>query len=152
MVDRLPVLAHKNEVSLLTGELGEGLVWADRKLLNHILTNLVENGLKYAQGENAEVLLQTGSQDRSGKPWVWVQVADNGPGIPEEQLPHLFDRFYRGDAARTQTYDETGEATSGSGLGLAIVQSIVQAYGGEVEVHNQVGSGAIFTVWLPGVV
>lgn len=150
VVERLNVLAHKNQVSLLTGELGEAFVWADRTFLNHILTNLIENSLKYAQGENAQVIVQTGSQNRSGKLWAWVQVADNGPGIPEEHLPHLFDRFYRIDAARTQSNDETGEATSGSGLGLAIVQSIVQAYGGEVEVHNQVESGAIFKVWLPG--
>ena len=150
VVERLDVLARKNRVKLLTGDLGEANVWADRTFLNHVLTNLIENALKYAQGEKAEVRLQTGSQQRAGKLWAWVQVADNGPGIPAEHLPHLFDRFYRIDAARSQNDDESGEATSGSGLGLAIVQTIVQAYGGEVEVRNQIESGAIFTVWLPG--
>jgi signal transduction histidine kinase len=149
VVDRLTILAHKNQVALLTGELGEAPVWADQTLINHVLTNLVENGLKYAQGENAKVLVQTGSQERSAKPWSWLQVADNGPGIPESHLPHLFDRFYRIDAARTQGDDPADQATSGSGLGLAIVHAIVQMYGGQVEVQNRAGHGTIFTVWLP---
>jgi len=149
VIERLTALARKKGVALLTGKLDEAFVWADRIFLTHLLTNLVENGLKYAQGESAEVLVQTGNQARSGKAWSWVQVADNGPGIPDEHLPHLFERFYRIDAARTQTYEENGEANSGSGLGLAIVQSIVQAFGGEVEVYNRVESGAVFTVWLP---
>ena len=112
------------------------------------LLYLVENGLKYAQGEDAEVVVQTGSQERSGKRWGWVQVADNGPGIPETHLPHLFDRFYRIDSARSQRDEPADQVSSGSGLGLAIVNAIVQMYGGQVEVQNQADRGAIFTVWL----
>jgi len=149
VVERLTILARKNQVALLTGELGEAPVWADQTLINHVLTNLVENGLKYAQDEDAEVVVQTGRQLRSNMLWSWVQVADNGPGIPETHLPHLFDRFYRIDAARTQGDDPTDQVTSGSGLGLAIVNAIVQMYGGQVEVQNRAGHGSIFTVWLP---
>lgn len=62
-------------------------------------------------------------------------------------LPHLFDRFYRVDEARS--YNEDDEATSGSGLGLAIVKSTVEAQGGRVQAHSHPGEGAAFTVWLP---
>jgi signal transduction histidine kinase len=74
-------------------------------------------------------------------------VADTGPGIPPEHLPHLFDRFYRVDQARTQGDDST--TPSGSGLGLSIVAWIVQAHGGKIHVESQVNSGTRFIVTLP---
>jgi signal transduction histidine kinase len=72
---------------------------------------------------------------------VIVQVSDNGPGIPPEHLPHLFERFYRVDKARDR-------AAGGSGLGLAIVKAIVEALGGEVWVESEVGRGTTFSVSL----
>jgi len=88
-----------------------------------------------------------------GQPWAWVKVSDNGPGISDEHLSHLFNRFYRVDKARghDDESENASEGASGSGLGLAIVQSIVEAQGGRVEVHSQPGERAGFTVWLPGV-
>jgi signal transduction histidine kinase len=77
-------------------------------------------------------------------------VSDNGPGIPAEHLPHVFERFYRQEAARSREEHDAAQPPSGSGLGLAIVQSIVQSYGGEVAVESQPGQGSSFTVWLPG--
>lgn len=149
VVERLTALARRKGVSLLTGQLDEALVWADRTLLTHVVTNLVENGLKYAQGDGARVIVETGSSLRQEQPWAWVRIADNGPGIPSEHLPHLFNRFYRVDAARKQERGNHGAVAPGSGLGLAIVRSIVHVMGGEVEVRSQEGEGSVFTVWLP---
>ncbi len=78
---------------------------------------------------------------------VCVAVVDTGPGIPPEYLPHLFDRFYRVDKARSrQSADTVG---SGAGLGLSIAQVLAQTHGGRIEVASQVGQGSTFTVWLP---
>jgi two-component system sensor histidine kinase BaeS len=71
-----------------------------------------------------------------------VEVRDTGTGIPAEDLPHLFDRFWRADQAR-------GRATGGSGLGLSIARQIVTDHGGTIEVRSEVGAGTVFTVLLP---
>ena len=71
-----------------------------------------------------------------------LTVEDNGPGIPEEDLPRLFERFYRVDKARSRD-------AGGTGLGLAIVKHITQLYGGTVSLESQVGKGSTFTVILP---
>lgn len=148
VVERLTALAEKNQVALSTGALEESLVNADRAYLTQLLTNLIENGIKYANGPAARVVVETGAAPRADQPHAWVRVTDNGPGIPAEHLPHLFNRFYRIDEARTREEDDA-EAPSGSGLGLAIVQSIAQAFGGTVEVQSAVGNGTVFTVWFP---
>ncbi|NUM44275.1 MAG: HAMP domain-containing protein [Anaerolineales bacterium] len=145
VVERLTTLAEKHGVQLSTGALEESVVNADRDYLTHLLTNLIENGIKYATGSAPRVVVETGTD----LPHAWVRVTDNGPGIPPEHLPHLFDRFYRIDESRTRD-DDDAEAPSGSGLGLAIVQSIAHAFGGKVEVQSEVGKGTVFTVWFPG--
>jgi signal transduction histidine kinase len=73
---------------------------------------------------------------------VWITVSDTGPGIPAEDLDHVFDRFYRGEAARAR-------GSGGSGLGLAIVQALVSAHDGTVSVESEPGKGASFRVMLP---
>jgi len=149
VVERLAPLAETKNVSLRTGELAESPVQADRSYLSHLLTNLIENGIKYANNAAPRVMVETGSKRQEGVRWGWVKVADNGPGIPAEHLPHLFDRFYRIDEARTRAEEEPDSVASGSGLGLAIVWSIAQAFGGRVDVRSEIGSGTVFTVWLP---
>jgi signal transduction histidine kinase len=114
-----------------------------------MLTNLVENAIKYARQDGGTVKVETGLENRKGQNGGFMRVEDNGPGIPAGHLPHLFERFYRVDQARSR--DEKGEDSSatGSGLGLAISQSIAQLMGGTIEVQSQPGQGSIFSVWLP---
>jgi signal transduction histidine kinase len=149
VVERLSSVAQAQQVSLSTGELGEATVQAGRLYLARAVNNLVENAVKYARGEGARVLVETGLLVRDGRAWGWVRVSDNGPGIPAEHLPHLFDRFYQIDPARSRDPQDARHDSSGSGLGLAIVKSIVEAYGGTVEVTSAAGRGSVFTAYLP---
>ena len=150
VVERLAWIASKNQVRLSTGELPELLILGDRQYLAQMLSNLVENAIKYSTGEEQRVHVETGSRSSESGLLAWVRVSDNGPGISPEHLPHLFDRFYQVDKARTRlsSDDEDGgdQAASRAGLGLAIVKWIVDAHGGEVRVQSELGKGSIFEV------
>jgi two-component system OmpR family sensor kinase len=156
-VERLASLAERRSVCLETGELPEALIQGDRQLLLQMVSNLVENGIKYSSGSEMHVQVETGAAD--GK--AWVRVSDNGPGIPPEHLEHIFDRFYQVDKARTHGADQPAEneddlagqqsAETGSGLGLAIVQSIVRLHGGSVRVESTPGTGTVFEVSLASI-
>jgi heavy metal sensor kinase len=141
-VERLTPLSDRSGVSLETGELPEVHILGDRQYLVQMLSNLVENGIKYTTGENKRVRVETGRADGT----AWVRVADSGPGIAPEHLPHLFDRFYRIDQARTRNADEanTSKTPTGSGLGLSIVQWIARVHGGEIQVQSTPGVGTTF--------
>jgi signal transduction histidine kinase len=78
----------------------------------------------------------------SDREWAWVEVADSGPGIPQEELAHVFERFYRADKARSRN-------VPGTGLGLAIVRSIAGVHGGEATASRAPCGGALFRVILP---
>ena len=147
-IDRLAPLARQKRVALQTGELTEAITEADRGYLTQMLNNLLENGMKYARAEGARVVVETGRASANGRAQCWLRVADNGPGILPAHLPHLFDRFYRVDDARTRD-EETSPETAGSGLGLSIAHSIVTAYGGRIEVASRPDEGTVFTVWMP---
>jgi len=149
VTERLNPLAQARGVTLKTGALVECYVHADRVYLGQLLTNLVENAIKYTQRSDALVLLESASQMLDDRRWSLVSITDNGPGIPEEHLPYIFNRFYRLDKARFRQADEEDAWISGSGLGLAIAKSIAQVYGGNIEVSSQTGKGTTFTVWLP---
>lgn len=116
---------------------------ADTGLWGQALSALLTNALNYTPS-GGEVEVCTGVHEWDGQRWVGVSVRDTGPGIPPEERPRLFERFFRGRAGQ-----ETG--TPGTGLGLAIVQEIVDIHGGRVEVtsNGQAGSGSIFSIWLP---
>ena len=112
-------------------------MYADRTKLQQVVYNLMENAVKYTQeGGKVDVALQ-----RIGRSAV-LTVKDNGPGISAEHLPHIFDRFYRVDKARSR---EAG----GTGLGLAIVHQLVMLHGGEIHVESEEGKGTSFIVELP---
>ena len=151
-VERLLPLAQQSHVTLATGELPELLVSGDPQYLSRLLMNLLENAIKYTSGHGTRVHVElAGEQER----WAVMRVQDDGPGIAEEHLPYLFERFYQVDKARTRRQKgQAGvvsgrEEPGGTGLGLAIVQWIVQAHGGEIRVESKLGSGSVFEVRLP---
>ena len=109
----------------------------DPEQMYRVLTNLKENALRYS-GADPLVLTLTVWRQRDRE---WLRFADNGRGVPPEQLPHLFEQFWRGDSARGSHKGE------GSGLGLYIVQYIVQAHGGTVEAKND--GGLVIEIALP---
>ncbi len=109
---------------------------ADDQALTSVLFHLLDNALKYAP--TGEIVVSAGVQTNR----AWVQVADEGPGIPEEIVPYIFSRFYRSNASDSQT-------VYGHGLGLYIVRRLMQAMQGDVQVTNRPESGACFTCWLP---
>ena len=121
-------------------EVAPGLcVFAERDRLLQVLSNLVTNAVQHA-GENARIRLWAGPRQES----VAIEVSDDGKGIPQDELPYVFDRFYRSRASQGES------GSSGSGLGLAIVASIVRAMGGEITVTSTLGLGTTFTLLLPG--
>jgi signal transduction histidine kinase len=109
----------------------------DRERIVQLVNNLVGNALKFTpRGGQVDVRLTDSASE------AIVEVRDTGPGIPEAELPRIFDRFYRGT--------NVGEArASGSGLGLAIARSIVEMHGGSIEVVSAVGRGTSFRAHLP---
>lgn len=112
-------------------------VTADRGALTQVVTNLVENAVKYCD-EGGAVTLRAQATDTA----VQLSVVDTGPGIAPKHLPRLFERFYRVDAGRSRD-------RGGTGLGLSIVKHLVEAMGGTVAVESQLGRGSTFSVTLP---
>ena len=113
------------------------LVEGERALLGRAVENLLSNAALYSP-EGAEIRVTAAGRGAQ----VVLTVEDNGAGIPEEDLPRIFERFYRVDKARSR-------AAGGTGLGLAIVRDTVEKRGGTVEAANRPGGGAVFTVRWP---
>ena len=105
--------------------------------MKQVLSNLIENAIKYSQ-EETKILIST--EEKNG--WVVIQIADQGPGIPTEDLPHLFMKFYRSQNAKSSTI-------KGSGLGLYLAKYFVELHGGSLFVESTYGQGSTFTVQLP---
>src|SRR6266566_250442 len=149
-VERLLSLAQQCHITLSTGSLPELLVPGDPQYLSRMLMNLIENAIKYTSGIGTRVHVELGCRQER---WAVMRVQDDGPGIAEEHLPSLFERFYRVDKARARKIEQTGVVSGGepggTGLGLAIVQWIIQAHGGEIRVESKLGSGSTFQVELP---
>jgi len=113
------------------------IVQGDRDRLVQMLWNLVENALRYTEPDGTITL---GLHNHG--PVAELTVADTGAGIPAEHLPHIFERFYRVDRARSHQHGSTG-------LGLSIVKQVAEAHGGQVRVRSEPGAGTTFTVALP---
>lgn len=135
VVDLYELVAEEKSVDLRS-DVAEGLaVRADPGRLRQLLANLVDNAIKYsASGDSVRV-----SAEAEGDVVV-LRVADTGHGIPEEDLPRIWDRLYRGDRSRHER---------GLGLGLSFVRAIAEAHGGTVEVDSETGRGSVFAIRLP---
>jgi signal transduction histidine kinase len=118
-------------------ERGVSNIYVDETRLIQVLGNLVSNAIRYTP-ESGKINLSS-HQHENG--WVVLNVSDTGSGIPPEALPHVFERFYRADASRT-------DSDGGSGLGLAIAKAIVEAQGGKIVVESKLGEGTVFSVYL----
>ncbi|AYK06356.1 sensor histidine kinase [Brevibacillus laterosporus] len=112
-------------------------VHADYRRLLQVFTNLLSNAYKYTP-EDGEVSVAIEEQQSN----IVINVADTGVGIREEELPYVFERFYRGEKSRSRK-------SGGAGIGLAIVKAIIEAHGGEVRVESKAGKGTTFLVRLP---
>jgi two-component system OmpR family sensor kinase len=112
----------------------------DPDKIKQIILNLFQNAVQHTDPENGAITVSL-TKDRKH---IALKLKDNGPGIPEEHLPHVFERFYRSDSSRTRKY-------GGAGLGLAITQSLVEAHGGTINVQSKTGEGCTFEVLLPAV-
>jgi len=131
-------LAEQRSVSLALQQKRELLIEADNSRLHRALLNLIDNAVRYSpDGEQVAVTLSS----RGG--WCQVSVRDRGPGLSEQDLEHLFERFYRGDPSRVRSQ------RSGSGLGLSIVQQIAVTHGGRVQASNHPEGGAQLDLILP---
>ena len=120
------------------GGLGEDAqVLADEEAIRQIVDNLVDNAIKYTPPGRAVAVMCWGDHDE-----LCIEVADTGIGIPRDDLPRIFERFYRVDKARSR---ELG----GTGLGLSIVKHLVVTLGGQIDVTSRLGSGTRFQVRLP---
>ena len=125
-------------VQLKMADIDQMQVNGDRDRLKQVLLNLVGNALQYTPpgGEVFLGLARVGEQAR-------IVVRDTGPGIPPEDLPYIFERFYRAEKSRTRA------KPGGFGLGLSIAQWIVENHGGTIKVESKEGQGTTFAIWLP---
>jgi signal transduction histidine kinase len=137
-IEAFSELAARQEVAL-EGSAVQGIdpVWMDAQQIGRVLSNLVSNGLRHTPA-GGRVTIRAFPVE-SG---VRVEVSDTGKGIDAQDLPFIFERFYRGEKSRSR-------ATGGAGLGLAIAKGIVEAHRGEIGVESQQGKGACFFFILP---
>lgn len=141
------VLEVYHQMSVLAGDriqvklsqIDQVQVFGDRDRLKQVMLNLVGNAIQYTPAGGIVTL----SLDRAGDQARFI-VADTGPGIAPQDLPHIFERFYRGEKSRTRMRDG-----SGYGLGLSIASWIVKNHGGKIEASSVEGKGSTFCVWLP---
>lgn len=137
VLQKVKLKAEKKQIRLHV-QLNDGvpLFPGDRKRMEQILLNLLENAIRYSERGTIVAKL---TED---KPNVVISVSDNGIGIPKEELPYIFDRFYRVEKSRAREY-------GGTGLGLSIVKKYVELQGGTVKVESQLGAGTTFTLLFP---
>jgi two-component system sensor histidine kinase MtrB len=141
VVDALDPIAHGRKVDVgleIDRSQGPPLVAADPRRLDRVFSNLVKNAIEHTV--EGDVHIWVGRRGRD----VVVTVADEGEGIPAEDLPHIFERFYRADVHRARTL-------GGTGLGLAIALENVNLHRGSIDVQSEVGRGSTFTVTLPAI-
>jgi heavy metal sensor kinase len=136
-MERAQPLAEAHHVRIDLAEAGGLIFRADPEDLQTVWSNLLENAIRYSP-EGSTIELKLGREADH----LEVQVSDHGAGVPAQDLPHIFERFYRGDGLRTR-------GSGGFGLGLAIARALVEAYGGTIRAESEPGHGTRMTVTLP---
>jgi two-component system OmpR family sensor kinase len=138
VLQQVKILAG-NRITLKLTEIDQIQVIGDRDRLKQVFINLLANAVKYTpQGGIVFVAIKKVGEQ------VQTVIEDTGPGIPAKDLPHIFERFYRGDKVRTRSSDG-----SSFGLGLSIAYWIIKNHSGRIEVKSKEGSGTTFSIWLP---
>jgi signal transduction histidine kinase len=133
------ILKEKNIEFKFEDKLTEELeVNIDGKRMYQVIRNVIGNAVKYGNQENAVIEVRLNNEAE----WIKVEIKDNGPGIPEDKLSNIFNRFYRIDTERTKDFMSTG-------LGLAIAKEMVEAHEGKIYATSIIGQGSIFTIELP---
>ncbi|MDB5055718.1 MAG: sensory transduction histidine kinase [Bacilli bacterium] len=132
---------EKNVQLILTSSVKNVNLFVDPHRMTQVFYNLITNAIRYTPmgGQVSIVLSEKFGTNESD---IVISIADTGPGIPAEHLPYLFERFYRAENDRSRY-------SGGMGLGLAIAKQLVELHGGQIEVASRVGSGTVFTVFLP---
>jgi len=126
-----------NKVKVHLNDIDQVMVNGDRDRLKQVLLNLVANAIQYTP-QGGDVFLSMSKIGEQAR----IIIRDTGPGIPAQDLPHIFDRFYRAEKSRTRS------TTSGFGLGLSIAHWIVEHHGGQIKVESKEGKGTTFVIWL----
>ena len=137
------VLAYQNEIDfrVVTDDRLADEIPGDPDRLNEVLGNLLSNAFKFTP-RGGRIELRARPMTRAGDEGVVIEVSDTGVGIPADNLPRVFEKFY-------QVENEAQPKSVGSGLGLAISREIVEAHGGTISAESEVGSGTTFRVLLP---
>jgi signal transduction histidine kinase len=136
-VKKVKPIADQKDIKIKTS-VKDAKITGSEYSLTDLFVILLENAVKYSP-KNKTVSIEAKRTDSC----VIVSVKDEGPGIPKKDIPHIFDRFFRSDASRSQ------KNTNGFGLGLSIAQKIVESHRGTITVQSKVGSGTTFKVKLP---
>lgn len=137
VINSIVPLANDKNIKISLNQLEKVQIYLDQDKIHQALTNIIHNAVKYTEdgGEINVTLLKKGQ-------YAVIEISDNGIGIAEENIPYIFERFYRVDRARSRK-------TGGSGLGLAISQQIISLHQGIIEVESKVNEGTTFSVKLP---
>jgi len=137
LVEKLSPQVHQAQANMKTEIEPLPVISGDEDRLSQAFMNLADNAIKFTP-PNAEITIRARQDGNS----IQVLVSDTGPGIPAEDLPHIFDRFYQADKSRSRE-------RHGSGLGLSIAKDIIRAHKGAIDVNSQTGKGTTITVTLP---
>ncbi|RST73698.1 HAMP domain-containing protein [Siminovitchia acidinfaciens] len=138
ITSKFQTIARENNIELTSNIEQKGISFSlDPDRIEQVLTNLIDNAMRYTH-ENGNIKVT----QAFGKDGITISVEDDGTGIPEEDLPFVFERFYKADKARTR-------GRAGTGLGLAIVKNIADAHHGQLTVISKLGEGTTFTLFLP---
>lgn len=140
IIDNYKPIYNKENYELISSIVPDITGMIDKDKLVQIMNNLLSNAYKYLKDKGKVTVILKEEKDN-----IIIKVMDNGLGIPEKDLPYIFERLYRSDISRNKN-------TGGSGIGLTITKAFVEAHGGKIEVESEVNVGTTFTIVLPGLI